>query len=102
MLHRIRVVGPVDGHERAGDIGHGEEVVVLHVGRQGRDALLGQFDLVLLLVDDEEELLIGLRHGALVVLQVVRLSLEHLLANALLTQELDERLRLGQAAVGTE
>ena len=102
LLHSIGILRGIDGHEGAGHIGHGEEVVVLHVGRQGRNALLGQFDLVLLLVDDEEELLIGFRHGALVVLQIVCLGLEHLLPDALLAQELDERLRLGQAAVGAE
>ena len=92
----------VDGHQFRRQIRHGEEVVVLHVGRQELNALLGQLHLVLLLVDDEIEIGIGFRHFTLVVGEVNRLGLEQLLLHALKTQKLDERLGLGQRAVRTE
>ena len=92
----------VDGHQFRRQIRHGEEVLVLHVGRQELNALLRQLHLVLLLVDDEVELGIGFGHLAFVVCEVDRLSLEQLLLHALKAQKLDKRFGLGQGAVCTE
>ena len=73
----------VDGHQFRRQIRHGEEVLVLHVGRQELNALFRQLHLVLLLVDDEVELGIGFGHLALVVGEVDGLGLEQLLLHAL-------------------
>ena len=88
----------VDAHQFCGQIRHGEEVLVLHVADEVLDAFFGELDLVLLLVDHEEELRVGLVHLALVVREVVPLGLEELLAHAVLAQKLDERFALGQGA----
>ena len=92
----------VDGHQFRCQIWHGEEVLVLHVGRQELNALLRQLHLVLLLIDDEIELGIGFGHFAFVVGEVDGLGLEQLLFHALKAQKLDERLGLGQRAVRPE
>ena len=89
----------VDAHELGREVGKREEVLVLHVADEVLDALLGELDLVLLLVDDKEELRIGLVHLPLVVREVVALGLEELLAHAVLAEELDEGLALGQRTV---
>ena len=59
-----------------------------------------ELDLVLLLVDDKEELRIGLVHFALVVREVEALGLEELLAHPVLAEELDEGLAFGKRTVG--
>ena len=74
-------------------------MLVLHVADEVLDAFFGELDLVLLLVNDKEEFRIGLVHLALVVREVIALGLEELLAHAILAEELDEGLALGQCTV---
>ena len=61
--------GSVNFDQGGRHVWHREELIVLHVRRQRGDALFGQLDLVLLFVNHEIQLLIGLGHHALVVLQ---------------------------------
>ena len=92
----------VDGHQFRRQIRHGEEVVVLHICRQELNTLFREFDLVLLLVNDEVQFRISFGHFTLVVREVDGLRLEQLLLHPFQTEEFDERLRLGQCAVGAE
>ena len=88
----------VDADQFCGQIRHREEVLVLHVSDEVLDAFLSELDLVLLFVDHEEELRVGLVHLPLVVRQVIPLCLEELLTHAVLAQKLDEGLALGQGS----
>ena len=87
------------GHFGA-DVGHHEESVFIEVFRQRLVSLVGQLHRVELLVDDEEEVVGDFGHTAVVVLHVDVLGLLHLRLDALLREELDERLVLGQTFVG--
>ncbi len=89
----------VDADQFRRQIRHGEKVLVLHVADEVLDAFFGELDLVLFLVNHEKQFRVGLGHLALVVREVISLCFQELLTYAVLAQELDERLALGQGAV---
>ena len=92
----------IDGNQFRGQIGHGEKLLILHVGRQEFDALLCQFNLVLLFINHEIQFRVGFRHFPFVVLEINRLRFQQLLFHPLGAEKFDERLGLGQRAVCTE
>ena len=87
------------GHDRP-HVGQHEELFFVDVFGKHFLPLVLQFDRVQLLVDDEVEIVDDFGHSPVVVLHVDVLGLLHLRLDALLREELDERLVLGQTFVG--
>ena len=82
-------------------VGEHEELGVFRTACQGIDTLVGQIDLLVLLLNGEIKRFQGHRHLLLVVLQVVSLGAQHLLLDTWFRQELDEGRVLWPCTVGT-
>ena len=82
-------------------VGEYEELGVFRTACQGIDALIGQIDLLVLLLNGEIKRFQGHRHLLLVVLQVVSLGAQHLLLDPWFRQELDEGRVLWPCTEGT-
>ena len=92
----------LDGRNLHPNVGHDEQAGVFALRGNEVDALFGQLNLVVFLVDGEVQGHVGLRHLARIVAEVVRLGGQQHGPHPRLAQKLDEGLALGQAAVGAE
>ena len=79
-----------------------EEIRVIGRTGEGIDTLIGEFDGLILLIDDEEELVCRDMHVLLILLEVELFGLLETHLDTRLAQILDEGLGFGQTFEGTE
>ena len=94
--------GTLDFSDLGTDIGQEEELAVFTSHGDQLNALFGQFDCIVLLIDHEEKFGIHLVHFFLLILQVMAFCFVQNGMNTRFADELDQRFVTGHATMGTQ